>query len=254
MRNWQTPDPNAFRFVSPEQVHVWLLPLSVPDSFLTLLSTYLSPDEQERAARFRFEKHRKNYIGVRGRLRLLLGRYLGQSPRALRFRYNKFGKPYLEQTAPAPNLQFNISHSNEWALLAFHPQWELGVDIEWMKPDFDGLHLVKRFFSAREIAEIEALPEHLKREAFFNGWTRKEAYIKARGQGLNIPLAQFSVSLTPGKAARLLETAHDPAAVNEWSLCDLPAPNEYKAALVVNTKSFYPQRWFGDNLQSLLEI
>ncbi len=252
MRDWHPWQTDSFRFSAEDEVHVWRVPLPIPEPFLQSLDALLSADEKNRAARFKFEKHRKNFISARGQLRLLLAAYTGQSPDKLRFTYNRFGKPSLISDGTFPQICFNISHSHELALMAFHPHWELGVDIEWMKPDFDGLHLVHRFFSPNEIEQINALPDHLKREAFFNGWTRKEAYIKARGRGLNIPLAQFSVSLVPGQPARLLETSHDPQAVKEWSLQDIPIDAGYKAAIVVHAVSFRLKQWLGEHLRQLL--
>jgi 4'-phosphopantetheinyl transferase len=252
MQDWQPWHSDSFRFSAEDEVHVWRVPLHISQDFLHALTALLSTDEKERAARFKFEKHRKNFISARGQLRLLLAAYTGQSPDKLRFTYNRFGKPSLISDGTLPQICFNISHSHELALMAFHPRWELGTDIEWMKPDFDGLHLVHRFFSQNEIEQINALPDHLKREAFFNGWTRKEAYIKARGRGLNIPLHRFSVRLTPGEPAALLETSHDPRAVKEWSLQDIPIDTGYKAALVVHAISFRLKQWLGEHLRQLL--
>lgn len=253
MQEWQTWSYESFRFSSPDEVHIWLVPLNITDAFLQRLEKLLSRDERERAARFKFEKHRKHFIAARGQLRLLLAAYIGQEADQLCFSYNRFGKPSLEKSSSSQPMQFNISHSHEFALMAFHPEWELGVDIEWMKPDFDGLHLVKRFFSQNEQKQMEEVPDALKKEAFFNGWTRKEAYIKARGRGLNIPLAKFSVSLNPDQPARLIETTHDPEALNFWKLQAIPAPQNYKAAIVVRASSFKSVLRIGANLDRLLE-
>ena len=253
MLEWQPWSGNSFQFSSSDEVHIWRVPLNLSEAFLQQLKTRLSPDERERAARFKFEKHRNHFIAARGQLRLLLAAYTGQPADQVRFSYNRFGKPYLQEKNSAQPLQFNISHSHELALMAFHPTWKLGVDIEWMKPDFDGLHLVKRFFSQNEQKEMEEVPEALKKEAFFNGWTRKEAYIKARGRGLNIPLAQFSVSLDPEQPARLIETPHDPEGLKFWKLQAIPVPQNYKAAIVVKARSFKLVLWIGENLDRLLE-
>ncbi len=251
MQEWKLWEAASFHFASPENVHVWLIPLRTTDVFLKKLKNILSEDELQRAARFRFEKHRKNFISARGHLRLLLSAYTGLNPHSIKFTYNEFGKPFLNTAHSGRPLFFNISHSHELALIAFNPQWELGVDIEWMPPDFNGLHLVKRFFSANEIEQIEQLPEAQKKEAFFNGWTRKEAYIKARGKGLNIRLSGFSVSLKPGTAVKIIETSHDPKAVAEWNLQSIPVNKEYKGAIVVHSLNFRTLFWQGKNLQKL---
>ncbi len=248
MQRIRSTDTDIFRFDSSDTVHVWLVPLKIPPSFLHDLQSLLSEDERQRAARFRFDRHRQAYIGARGQLRLLLGNYLEKDPQTIRFTYNKFGKPYLKDDV----FFFNISHSGDWALMAFHPLWELGVDIEQMKADFDGLHLVERFFSQNEIKQIRALPDSLKKEGFYNGWTRKEAYIKARGRGLNIPLAEFSVDLRPDRPAALLETSHDTEAIRFWSVQSLPAPEGYKAAIAVKSLTFKISLKKGDHLNALL--
>jgi 4'-phosphopantetheinyl transferase len=214
-------------------VHVWRIPLGLPDSQVEILRRTLAPDELSRASRFHFEKDRRHYILARGALRRVLGRYLDVDPGQLGFSYTDYGKPALIASSQPKTLNFNLSHSHQLALIAVTGRGQLGVDVEHVRPVPDLEDLAQRFFSAQEYAALQALPEEEKLRGFFYCWTRKEAYIKARGEGLSVPLNQFDVSLTPGEASRLLSVRGDPQEAARWSLLDLiPAPG-YVAALAV---------------------
>ena len=210
--------------------HVWQLPLQVDSEQSKYLASLLSADEKQRAQRFHFEKHRYRFIAAHGQLRLILSDYLNCSAQALKFIENEFGKPYLEHKP----LFFNLSHSHELALLAVNARLDLGVDIEWKGREIDYLQIGQRFFSENEYKELASLPEHLQREGFFNCWTRKEAYIKAVGEGMRIPLGQFEVSLKPDDPVRLLSTAHNPQALKVWKLVAIDVASEYVAALAIH--------------------
>jgi 4'-phosphopantetheinyl transferase len=198
----------------------------------------LSADELERAARFHFPEHRRRYTVARGVLRDILGRYLAVPPAALAFSYSAYGKPALAQQFEATGERFNISHSHEMALFAVTCGREIGVDIEYLGRQVRAEEIAEHFFSAHERAVLRRLPTTAKHEAFLNCWTRKEAYIKAHGEGLSLPLDQFDVSLAPGDPAALLATYHEPQEVLRWSLCALrPAPG-YVAALAVEGQSW----------------
>lgn len=165
-------------------------------------------------------------------LRMLLSRYLALHPSELTFVYNPFGKPSLPPGASTPALRFNLSHSNEFALYAFTREGEVGIDIEQACADFPTEEIAERFFSSGEVATLRSLAPALKTEGFFNCWTRKEAYIKAVGEGLSHKIDQFSVSLTPDQPAALVASA-DPLELSRWFFRELkPAPG-YVAALVV---------------------
>ncbi len=210
-----------------QEIHIWKIPLTISDSHFNLFFSLLNAEEQIRAQRFYFDKDRRAYVAVRGHLRWLLGRYLAQSPVHFTFEYNAHGKPFL----PDEKIHFNVSHSKQLGLIAFDPSEEIGVDIEWMRPDFGGLKIAKRFFSEQEVKELEQLDAKEQKNGFFNGWSRKEAYIKARGKGLAIPLSQFSVQLSPNKPCNLLSTAHDPQGVKRYRLKEIKTDPEYAAAV-----------------------
>ncbi len=240
--------------LAPGEVHIWLASLEqLPGSMQQFLST-LSPDEQERAARFSFEKDRRRFIAARGILRALLGQYLHMPAETLRFIYNAHRKPALSSEM-RHGLCFNLSHSHELALYAFAYEREMGVDIEYMRPlarDEQSL-LAKRCFSQSEYAAFCALPVSLQRKAFFNGWTRKEAYIKARGKGLSIPLNSFDVSLVPGEPAALLASRESPHTVTDWTLCALPVPADYTAALMIQGREWRGCYWWWGETEAPLQ-
>ncbi len=230
-RQWRHPPPNLL--LSNDDVHVWQATLERPPEYVAQLARTLSPDERTRAERFHFERDRRRYIVGRGTLRAILGLYLDVDPRQLQFRYGSHGKPHLSEESGGGAMQFNLAHSHEMALFAFARGRGLGIDLEWIKPLSDLEQIAASFFSRRENMVLQTLPRKQRSEAFFNCWTRKEAYLKATGDGLARPLEHFDVSLAPGKAARLLHVEGDPQESARWFLRALmPAPG-YAAALAV---------------------
>jgi medium-chain acyl-[acyl-carrier-protein] hydrolase len=222
------PVSDAVPPLAGDEVHVWRMELERTPESLAELERTLAPDERQRADRFLFPHDRHRFIAARGTLRTLLGRYLGREPAGVPIRTNAQGKPELD--GEGGGLRFNLAHSHGLALFAFTRGREVGVDLEKVRADLNGEQLAERFFSAREVEGLRSLPPGQRREAFFACWTRKEAYLKATGMGLRLPLDCFDVSLAPAAAA-LLETRHDPAEAGRWSLCDLaPAPG-YAGAL-----------------------
>jgi 4'-phosphopantetheinyl transferase len=209
-------------------VHVWTVRLQAPDAVVERFQSLLAADETDRAARFRFEHLRQSFILARGTLRVLLGRYLKTAPADIALRYGSKGKPTL--AAPS-RLQFNASHSGELALFAFTLDCEIGVDVEAIRPMPDLEDVAKRFFCAEETAELLSLPATRRDVSFFLCWTRKEAYIKATGEGLSTPLDAFRVTLKRDEPARLVHLARDPIAAGAWTLHDLTPAPRYAAAL-----------------------
>ena len=205
----------------------------------------LTTDECQRAERYVFEKDRTHFAVARGLLRVLLGRYLRQEPQHLRFTYGPHGKPALATDTGRAPLCFNVSHSHGLALYAVTRGREVGVDVERIRPEIAQEKIAERFFSRREVTVLRALPTSLQAAAFFACWTRKEAYIKAKGEGLALPLGQFDVSLAPGEPAMLLRTAWDPQEAACWALQDLaPAPG-YRAAVAVAGHDWRLTCWDG---------
>ena len=239
--SWDSPPKTL---VLPNNaVHVWRASLHISASELCTFEDTLAVDERARAERFYFQKHRERFIAGRGLLRNILSRYLDRKPDQLRFCYNAYGKPSLTEATGAEGLCFNLSHSHEMALYALTRGREIGVDIEHFRPDVEVEKLAERFFSPREEAVLRALPEPLRKEGFFNCWTRKEAYIKAEGKGMSIPLSAFDVSLAPGEPAALLRTENHSKETSRWALQALnPAPS-YAAALAVKGHDWELKCW-----------
>ncbi len=223
--------------LSNNDVHIWCAPLDQPPERIQQLAQTLTPDEAERAERFVFDHHRLHFIAGRGILRAILGHYLKVSPASLRFKYGPQGKPELETNTENP-LCFNLSHSGGVVIYAVARNRELGIDIEGPRQLDDMDQIAKRFFSPTEYNALRAVPAKQRHTAFFNCWTRKEAYIKAIGSGLSQPLDEFVVSLAPGEPARLLSVQTDPQAIHRWSLTNLKPATDYIAALVVEGKDW----------------
>ncbi|HZH31215.1 MAG TPA: 4'-phosphopantetheinyl transferase superfamily protein [Pyrinomonadaceae bacterium] len=225
------------------EVHLWRASLvQTPDALSQFHST-LAPDESAKAARYRFRRDRDHYVAARGLLRRLLGLYLARPAESLQFTYGAYGKPSLAGAHAAADVRFNLSHSHELALYAFTRGCEVGVDIERVRAEFAGEDIAARFFSAREVSMLRTLPAHARTHAFFNCWTRKEAYIKARGEGLSHPLDEFDVSLIPGEPAALLGTRGDECELARWSLRSVDAGTGYAAALVVDGTDYTLRCW-----------
>jgi 4'-phosphopantetheinyl transferase len=189
---------------------------------LEVLRALLSAEERDRAARFHFDKHRRYFIAARGILRELLGRYLDKPPAAIEFSYNPYGKPAVE------GIYFNLSHSDNMALYAVSRAREVGVDIERINPAFAEEQIPEQYFSPAEVKVLRALPKQRQTEAFFNCWTRKEAYVKARGLGLSLDLQSFDVTLAPSEPAAFLRGA------GEWSIEALEIAPGFAAAIVAS--------------------
>jgi 4'-phosphopantetheinyl transferase len=235
--------PPADLKLSRDDVHVWRASLNLPASRVQSLQHTLAADELSRVERFHFQIDRQHFIVARGLLRAILSRYLDMEPGQLRFRYSPYGKPALATTLGQDTLSFNVSHSHGLALYAVTRGREIGVDLEGIRTGLDCEQIAARFFSPRENAVLRALPAELKPEAFFKCWTRKEAYIKARGGGLTLPLDQFDVSLAPGEPAMLLNTRGDLQEAARWSLRTLTPGPGYVAALAMEGHGWRFKCW-----------
>lgn len=213
-----------------DEVHLWHASL---DSFSAeSLEHLLSEDEVIRARRFHFAKDRNHFTVARALLRKLLTAYLKENREPLQLLYGEMGKPFLAETG-APPISFNLAHSGGRAIYAFSKDRELGVDLEFVREELAGDDIAKRFFSEREINTLQTVPAELRKQAFFNCWTRKEAYIKARGEGLSMPLDSFDVSLAPEETAALLQNHTDEGEVGRWEMRSIPVAPGFVAALVV---------------------
>ena len=229
-----------------DEVHIWRISLEQPDDVRSAFFDTLTADERQKAERFRFEKDRRHFINSRGALRSILGRYLGIQPEYLRFSYNSYGKPALVDGTGVETLRFNVSHAAGLALYALTSKREIGIDVEFSREDFASMEIAERFFSPAEVEALRALSPDARTPAFFNCWTRKEAYIKALGKGLSHPLHSFTVSLAAEEPVALLITENDPGEASEWTLKELPVGDGYVAAVAVRGKECRFSYWIWD--------
>jgi len=228
--DWDSPSRQPK--LESNDIHVWRVSLHAASIRVKKLFEMLANDEIDRASRFYFQRDRDCFVIVRGVLRILLSTYIQTPPEQIRFQYSARGKPSLALGQNDAKLDFNVSHSHELALLAFTRGRAVGIDLEYVRPDIVHEQVAERVFSAQEIASLRALSYGLQPAAFFNCWTRKEAFIKATGEGLSRPLDQFSVSLVPGEAARLLAIHGQLEELSKWFIQDLEPRPGYAAALV----------------------
>jgi 4'-phosphopantetheinyl transferase len=234
--------PPVWPALSRDEVHVWRAVLVQPNPVIQALWYTLDQGERDRAERFHFQHDRERFIVAHGLLRTILGGYLGVVPRQLRFCYGAYGKPGLAPECDTA-LSFNLSHAHELALFAITRDRAVGVDIEHTRPGIASIAIAERFFSPHEVAALQAIPDAQRSLAFFTCWTRKEAYIKARGEGLSLPLDQFEVSLAPGAPAALLDVAGDQRERDRWQLRALDPGPGYVAALAVEGRGWALQCW-----------
>lgn len=215
--------------LAEDDIHVWRVGLD--DFPVNFLQTVLSADELRRASRYRFERDHNRFIVARSILRVLIGTYLNMEPLRLVFGYGEYGKPHLNLPAHWPAVRFSVAHSDRLALYAISNDRELGVDVEFVRDDFANEAVVEHFFSPNEIVQLRSVPMTMRTTAFFNCWTRKESFIKARGEGLSLPLNIFDVSLVPGEPAALLSYQPDSTEVSRWSMREIPVEPGFAAAL-----------------------
>jgi 4'-phosphopantetheinyl transferase len=219
--------------VLTRDAYVWCVSLEVDKDSLESFQQLLSEDERNKIKRLRFEKARNNFIAARYYLRLIVAPYLNAEPKDLEFKYGPYGKPLLAEKFESTGTCFNMSHSHGLALYAVTSGRAVGVDIEKVRLDLDCIKIAERYFSPQEVEALRKLPKDKQRQGFFNCWTRKEAYLKAKGEGFSSPADRFQVSLAPGEPAALIGHRLDPSEVSKWSIEDLNVGDVYTAALAV---------------------
>ena len=241
LEDW--PPPPLYPALGPDEAHVWIAALDIPPGCLLPFRNLLNPEELARADRFLQAPHRVRAAVSRACLRALLGRYLRIPPQTVVFQFNPHGKPALSAAHAPSGLRFNVSHSHGLALFAFACDRELGVDIEKIRLDRPADKIAGRFFAPAETARLRSLPSAQQAQAFFECWTRKEAYIKARGEGLSLPLDSFEVGFGPGVPPVLLGARDEPDAPARWRLFDLQPFRGFAGALAVERPPCLVRRW-----------
>lgn len=238
---WLAPPSNMV--LAKDEIHVWRTILDLPSSQVDYLWGLLTADERSRGDNFHFAKDRRHFIVARGVLRTILGFYLGVAPEQLRFDYNRHGKPSLTSEFSNHTLSFNLSHAGGLALYAIVGIREVGIDVERIRTNFDYEDIAERFFSPTEIAVLRTIPADTKAKAFFDCWTRKEAYIKAQGDGLSLPLHSFDVSFAPDEPARFLAIRNNEQQASDWTLHELTPGSGYVGALAVKGCDWQYRYW-----------
>jgi len=225
--------PSEMLTLANGEIHIWRVPLDHPPVALGLLSTFLSAEEVTRAERFVFPHDKNHFIAGRGMLRVILGRYLGMPPSSLSIEKGPHEKPFVSASSGKPPLHFNLSHSHGLALYAFALHGQVGIDLEKLRPESATKEVAEQFFSTKEQEELLRLPPDSRVQGFFNCWTRKEAYLKARGEGLQVPLDSFDANLTPGRPPTLRAADSD-----LWTVFSFCPAQGYAAAAVVEGKGW----------------
>ena len=210
-------------------VHVWYVDLSAADTCVPTPESVLSLDERARAARVIQGENRRRFVVSRAVLRCLLSQYAEVAPEQLRFDYGPHGKPELASTGLAQGLGFNMSHSGDVILYAVARGRSIGIDVEHERPRSNFMRIAERFFSVEECEALHAFPDRDRPSAFYRCWTRKEAYVKARGDGIAAGLDTFSVSMDEEPC--LLRSDEGPAEVARWSMADIVVEDGYVSTL-----------------------
>jgi 4'-phosphopantetheinyl transferase len=238
---WDLPPDQ--RQLTDQNVHIWTASLKKPAEHISSLEQMLSPDEQARAQHFKFETDRNRFITGRGLLRTILSSYVQVDPAQLRFTYSKRGKPTLEYGPGHEPLHFNVAHSKNLILIAVTKACAVGVDVEWIHPMNDAEDIAARFFSPREAAKLMALTNEQRIPAFFNLWTRKEAWLKATGDGLSEMLKEVEASFLPDEPARVLAISGNTEAAKRWTLLGLTPASEFTAAIAAEARDLQFSCW-----------
>jgi 4'-phosphopantetheinyl transferase len=231
---WQSP--KIFPTLSANQVHIWRASLIREGKELLGLKALLNREEQERAAKFMVKGAANSFIIARGLLRKLLSKYLQIFPQDLVFQQNQYGKLYLNSLP----LQFNLSHSHDLALFIFTVNSSVGVDVEFIRKDYEFFDIARKFFSKTENKELFSLPKKEHIQAFFNCWTCKEAFIKAKGVGMFRGLDEFSVDISSNKWGKvMLKEFTDAPESKNWALEAIDPGDAYSGAFAIGSSDYH---------------
>jgi 4'-phosphopantetheinyl transferase len=217
----------------PGQVQIWKVPLPLPNEAIARLNAWLSHEERERIAKFRFLKDRQRFISARGALRVVLASYLDARPVDLAFEYGPFGKPALAGPAATADVAFSLSHCNDLALIAVASCPQLGIDVEGIREVPELAHIVERYFSNEERTAIKSAATAARSKLFLQLWTRREAAAKARGLDLSAALSDLGIPLyAPGSGACFAQVGQD-----GWWLQDLDLASAHVAAVCAHGRA-----------------
>jgi 4'-phosphopantetheinyl transferase len=239
------PEPKRSKlYLHNDEVHIWKALIDYPSEIIDGFVGSLSPFERSRAEEFKFNRDRNRYIASQYILRTLISRhYLPIDIKSIQFHTEIKGKPVIEQNRSNSYLDFNKSDSREICVYAFALNSKIGIDVEYIRPVKDIELIARQSFSEYENAALSTVSSSLKHLAFYNCWTRKEAFIKAIGEGLYFPLDKFDVTLLPGDVAQILHLSGLEDHPSNWTLLDFTPEAGYSAALAINRKNFKFYFW-----------
>ena len=237
------PPPPTTPSLNDLELHVWAIHLNTSSTRVSRCAALLSAEEAQRAAKFRFERDQRRFIVAHGALRAILAPYAGLAPETLNFVQSPRGKPSLTGLAGKTAPHFNLTHSDELALVAVTAVCPVGIDVELIRPINDASGIADRFFSPRESRSLAAWPPAQKSAAFFNLWTRKEAWLKATGQGISESLDKVEVSFLPDEPVRLISLPEAAGAAREWSLFDLRPASGFVGAAAICSVAVQLRHW-----------
>ena len=235
---WQKPDSDAFQINNT--VHIWIINYEKCLEMYNYHKKFLNQDEQIQTERFHFGIDANRYSLTRALLKLILAKILNKAPLEILFNKNEFGKPYLKDRH---KLFFNVSHSGNLGLIAITDLNEIGVDVEQFRTQMTTTDIAQRFFSKKEVEIFNTLSGKDRQIGFFNCWSRKEAFIKAVGKGLSLPLNSFDVTLMPGEKSKLLEIRYENLDAGTWTLSELPVDDNYAAAFAISERHYSTKLW-----------
>ena len=237
---WTSPPPALT--IENGEVHVWCIHLNMPHIQIQQMETILSDDELVKANRFHFDKHRRCYIASHGMLRKILSRYIYLNPSQIQFNYSPLGKPTLAFGGNHVPLSFNLSHSNQLALIAVALNRSIGIDIEFMRFNTDLESIAEQYFSPSEYETIKSFSPYQRHSSIFDLWTLKEAYLKATGEGIG-GLDQIEFSLSPYKSPQVIINKKNSSATS-WTIRQMIPLAGYTAGLAVEGNSSYVFRYY----------
>lgn len=249
MRTALFPSERAKR----DEVHLWAGRLAATTGQIDDFHRTLSHDERRRVEVFRFEKHRNLFIIARGLLRAILGWYLGQPSEHINFQYGPHGKPALCNGFKQV-LHFNLAHSEDCVLYAFTQDCEVGVDLELVRELPDAGTIAKHFFAKEECADLFSIAPERRAEAFLSCWSRKEAYLKATGTGLSVPMDRFRVPLAPGQPPTFLSLREDRFHLSQWTVFHLTPLKGYVGALAIPSGNRILRKWLFEGTEECLNF
>lgn len=241
--NCMWTSPPSVLTIGPDEVHVWCINLDMPPMRIQEMEAIVSGDELTKSQRFHFDKHRRHYIASHGMLRKILGSYLNLDPNHIQFKYSQLGKPTLALVENQIPLSLNLSHSNELALCAVTLNRSIGIDIEFVRPDFDLVFIAKHFFLPREYELINSFPFDQRQNAFFNLWTLKESYLKATGEGIG-GLEKVEFSMFSKESIQVIINNENTRVAKYWTIQQFTPSKGYTAGLAVEGNSNYIYNYF----------